>query len=67
MWFKKGRYVYHYCAHYQLDADRVIYIDGIAQMKERITCYSDYKSLKSLIDQVNSEKLTIDSLTYLGR
>ncbi len=61
-----NRFVYHYCSHYQKSVGAIVYIDGIAQMENRITCMDDYKILKKGIDSPDSDKLIIDSLSFLG-
>lgn len=61
-----NRFVYHYCSHYQESIGAIAYIDGIAQMENKITCMDDYTKLKQQIDCPNSDKLTIDSLSFLG-
>jgi hypothetical protein len=62
-----NRFVYHYCCHYQESIGVIAYIDGIAQMENRIACMDDYKKLKHQVDCPDSDKLTIDSLSFLGR
>lgn len=63
---KKGRYIYQYCFSYQVNF-KMIKIDGIAQMENRIVSQSDYLDLKSQIAPEIDGKGTIDSLSYLGR
>lgn len=67
MWFIKGRYVYHYCAHYQISVGTFSYSSGIAKLQKRITSISDLNALRELIDKEHHEKLVVDSLSYLGR
>jgi len=64
---KTNRFVYHYCAHYQLPGSGSIsYIDGIAQLEKRITCMEDYRRIKPQIEPVHHSRLTIDSISFLG-
>ena len=61
-----NRFVYHYCAQYQTDGGSTNYIDGIAQLEERITCMDDYRKIKPLIEPVYHDKLCIMSLSFIG-
>jgi len=61
-----NRYVYHYCAQYQTVSSQISYIDGIAQVENRITCQEDYMKIKPLIEPVHHNKLTILSLSFIG-
>lgn len=62
-----GRFIYHYCASFQPEIGQIAHIDGIAQMKHRIVAHDDCKELKQAIDKDNCDKMTIKSLSYLGR
>lgn len=61
-----NRYIYHYCAQYQITVGNTTFIDGIALMENRITCHDDYRKIKPLIEPEHHEKLTVTSLTFLG-
>lgn len=61
-----NRYVYHYCAHYNNKIGEIAYIDGILQLKKRITCHDEYMKLKPLIEPEHHKILTIDSLSFIG-
>lgn len=61
-----NRFIYHYCAQYQIVMGTFAFIDGIAQMENRITCHDEYNKIKPLIEPEHHEKLTITSLTFLG-
>ena len=61
-----NRYVYHYCAQYQPDNCRLVYIDGLAQLENRITSHDEYMKLKPAISSEFHHKLTIISLSFIG-
>jgi len=61
-----NRYVYHYCAQYQATVGQISYIDGIAQLENRITCHADYQKIKPLIEPVHHDKLIITSFSFIG-
>ncbi len=61
-----NRFIYHYCAHYQDRGGRIVYIDGIMQLENRIVSMEDYRSIKSRIAPDQSKKLVIDSLSFIG-
>ncbi|MCK5611594.1 hypothetical protein KAR91_57515, partial [Candidatus Pacearchaeota archaeon] len=61
-----NRFIYHYCAQYQDVVGATSFIDGIAQLEERITCMDDYRKIKPLIDSKHKDKLTILSLSFIG-
>lgn len=60
-----NRFVYHYCAHYQIVA-KTVYIDGIIKLENRITCHEQYMDLKPNIAPDHCDKLTIDSFSFIG-
>ena len=60
-----GRYVYHYCAHYQ-DGMNMYYIDGILQLENKVSCMEEYNKLKPQIETKHHGKLTISSLSFIG-
>lgn len=62
----ENRYIYHYCAHYQIASGSINYCDGIALMEKRIESGDDYTRIKKLIQPEHHEKLTILSLSFLG-
>ena len=65
---KYGRYIYHYHAQYQKTNNIMANIDGIMQMKSRITSMDDYSQAKSLIEPGRDGKdMTVTSLSYIGR
>lgn len=64
---KSNRYIYHYSACYQMVGGSVAKIDGVAKLVKRIASQDDYMELKPMISPDHHEKLTIDSLSYLGR
>ena len=61
----ENRFIYHYSAHYQLGMN-MFYVDGIAQLKSKITCQEDYRKLKPKIEAFHHDKLTISSLSFIG-
>ena len=61
-----NRYIYHYCAAYQEIPSAINYIDGIAQMEDRIVTIEDYRELKAQICEDHAEILTIRSLSFIG-
>ena len=63
---KSNRFIYHYCAHYQHDGN-VTYIDGIMQLESKVLSMKDYTKLKPQIESEHHGKLTISSLTFIGR
>lgn len=61
-----NRFIYHYCAHYQDKEGRIIYIDGIMQLENKLNCMDDYRKIKKRIEPEHYKKLVIDSLSFLG-
>lgn len=62
-----GKYLYHYSAKYLDDYKRSITVDGILRTGARITTHEEYMEIKPVISPENHHKLTISSLSYLGR
>jgi hypothetical protein len=60
------RHLYHYSSFYN-DGNRTVTIDGIAQLVTRITTQEDYMKLKPRISPDHHHKLSITSLSYLGK
>lgn len=60
----KNRYVYHYCAQYQITPGTLGYIDGIAQLENKIRCMDDYTALKKKLNA--PENVSIISLSFIG-
>jgi len=65
--FVINRFVYHYCAHYQANVGVIAYIDGIVLIVKPIKTHDDYRELKKALDCPDPDKLTIDSLSLIGR
>lgn len=64
----KNRYVYHYCAQYQVAPGSMKFIDGIAQMENKIKCMEDYTNLKNLIaiDHKDRKGMSLIALSLIG-
>jgi hypothetical protein len=60
------RHLYHYSSFYK-DGNRTVNIDGIVHLVTRITDLGEYMKLKPMIDPDNHHKLSITSLSYLGK
>lgn len=65
----ENRYVYHFKAY-----DGRITFDGIVQLKDRITSHESLERVRRWIAadesrglKMDSDNMTIDSLSYLGR
>ena len=62
----KNRFIYHYCAIWQLDGGGTSYTDGVMLLDQRITNMSEYQQLKPLIDIDNHHRMAITSLSFIG-
>ena len=61
-----NRFIYHYCAIWQLDGGGTSCTDGIMLLDNRITNMSEHQRLKPLINSQEYHRMTITSLSFIG-
>ena len=60
------KYVYHYCAEWREENEKLYCMDGIARMVNKVEDIDDYNDLKALISPEVKHKITITNLSLIG-
>ena len=63
----RGKYIYHYTAHYQNHSNQVVHIDGILVARNKILTHEQYREIKPVINKENAHMLTVVSFSCIGR
>jgi len=61
------KYIYSYSSTINDNARTLTRIDGILRLDNRVTNMEEYRHIKTLICPEKYDKLSIDSLSFLGR